>query len=186
MGRDALSLGSFGGSFMHKIKLVIYYCLISKLPHSRLLKLSNRIRMFYMSKVLKIMTDDQMAFFEPDIYIGGGLDISIGASCQINENVFIQGARIGNHVMIAPNVAILSRTHHFEDTSTPMVLQGESGVLIPVIGNDVWLGRSAVIMPGVTIGEGSIVGAGAVVVKDVEPYSIVGGVPAKLIRKRIT
>jgi maltose O-acetyltransferase len=48
----------------------------------------------------------------------------------------------------------------------------------------VWIGRNAIIMPGVRIGKGSIVGAGAVVTRDVEPYSIVGGVPAKLIRKR--
>lgn len=169
---------------MHKIKLIVYYCLISKLPHSRMLKLFNRIRVFYMSRVLKVMTGDSIAFFEPDIYIGGGRDVTIGASCQINENVFIQGASIGNHVMIAPNVSILSRTHHFEDTSTPMILQGASEVNRPVIGNDVWIGRSAVIMPGVTIGDGCIVGAGAVVVKDIDPYSIVGGVPAKLIRKR--
>jgi len=55
-----------------------------------------------------------------------------------------------------------------------------------VIGNDVWIGFEAVIMAGVTIGDGAIIGSRAVVTKDVEPYSIVGGVPAKLIRKRFT
>ena len=55
-----------------------------------------------------------------------------------------------------------------------------------VIGNDVWIGYDAVIMAGVTIGDGAIIGARAVVVKDVEPYSIVGGIPAKEIRKRFS
>jgi virginiamycin A acetyltransferase len=55
-----------------------------------------------------------------------------------------------------------------------------------VLGNDVWIGLEAVIMAGVTIGDGAIIGSRAVVTKDVEPYSIVGGVPAKLIRKRFT
>jgi acetyltransferase-like isoleucine patch superfamily enzyme len=55
-----------------------------------------------------------------------------------------------------------------------------------VIGNDVWIGANAIILPGVTIGDGAVVGAGAVVTKDVAPYAIVGGVPAKLIRYRFT
>ena len=55
-----------------------------------------------------------------------------------------------------------------------------------VIGNDVWIGYDAVIMAGVTIGDGAIIGTRAVVVKDVEPYSIVGGIPAKEIRKRVS
>lgn len=55
-----------------------------------------------------------------------------------------------------------------------------------MIGNDVWIGYEAVIMPGVTIGDGAIVGTRAVVTKDVPPYTIVGGIPAKPIRKRFS
>ncbi|MNI40841.1 Chloramphenicol acetyltransferase [compost metagenome] len=55
-----------------------------------------------------------------------------------------------------------------------------------VIGNDVWIGANAVILPGVTLGDGAVIGAGAVVTKDVPPYAIVGGVPAKVIRYRFT
>jgi len=169
---------------MEKLKLIVYYCLISKLPHSRFFKLSNAIRLFYTTRVLGITRGGEQSYFEPNVYIGNGREVSIGASCQVNENVFIQGARIGDHVMIAPNVAILSRNHHFNDLSTPMMLQGASEIKIPEIENDVWIGRNVVIMPGVTLGEGSIVGAGAVVVKDVAPYSIVGGVPARMIKSR--
>jgi maltose O-acetyltransferase len=65
-----------------------------------------------------------------------------------------------------------------------MILQGELKNFLPNIEDDVWIGRNAVILPGVTIGRGSIVGAGAIVNKDVIPYSIVGGVPARLIKMR--
>jgi len=65
-----------------------------------------------------------------------------------------------------------------------MIMQGEIRGLNPVIEDDVWIGRNAVIMPNVKIGKGSIIGAGAVVTKNVKAYSVVGGVPAKLIRKR--
>lgn len=170
---------------MHAIKVMIYYAIISKLPHSRYVKAANRLRLFYLTRILKVVREPgKVSFFEPDIYIGNGRKVSVGRDCQINENVFIQGAKIGDYVMIAPNVNILSKSHHFEDRSIPMVLQGESEEKIPVIEDDVWLGRNVVVMPGVRIGKGSIVGAGAVVVKDVAPYSIVGGVPARLIRMR--
>jgi acetyltransferase-like isoleucine patch superfamily enzyme len=62
--------------------------------------------------------------------------------------------------------------------------QGESGYLCPIIGDDVWIGRNVVIMPGVIIGEGAVIGTGAVVTKNVDSFSVVGGVPASEICKR--
>ncbi len=169
---------------MKNLKLLFYYLLISKLPHSRLLKISNTIRCWYLSDILKILDKSPDNYFEPNVYFGRGENIKIGAHSHINENVFIQGAKIGSFVMIAPYVSILTKRHQFSNTDIPMILQGESKENIPVIENDVWIGRNAIIMPGVHIGEGSIVAAGAVVTKDVIPYSIVGGVPASLIRMR--
>ena len=169
---------------MNKLKLLIYYLLISKLPHSRYSKLFNRLRCWYVSDILKIMKNNPDNYFESNIYIGGAESISIGRHCHINENVFIQGAEIGNYVLIAPNVSILSGTHNYSDVTTPIVMQGSTTGLNSIIGDDVWIGRNVVIMPSVKIGDGSIIGAGAVVTKDVEPYSIVGGVPAIVIKKR--
>lgn len=169
---------------MKNLKLLIYYLLISKLPHSRLLKISNSIRCWYLSDILKILDKSSDNYFEPNVYFGNGEKITIGAHSHINENVFIQGANIGSFVMIAPNVAILSKSHQFSRTDMPMILQGESQEDIPIIENDVWIGRNAIIMPGVHIGIGSIIAAGAVVTKNVAPYSIVGGVPASVIRTR--
>ena len=65
-----------------------------------------------------------------------------------------------------------------------MRLQGFSNVKPVVIGDDVWLGRRAIILPGVCIGNGSIIGAGAVVTKDIPPFSVAVGVPAKVIKDR--
>lgn len=170
---------------MNKLKLVLYYLVISKLPHSRLLPVCNKIRVWYVSKMLGIISRGEIDYFEPDIYIGNGSNVTIGKDCQINENVFIQGAIIGDCVMIAPNVAILTASHNYADITRSMVYQGEEKGATPVIENDVWIGRNVVIMPGVRLGKGSIIGSGAVVTKDVEPYSIMGGVPARLIRKRV-
>lgn len=120
---------------------------------------------------------------------GSGYDIEIGDNSDIGLNAFIGGigsggeVTIGSHVMMAPEVVILTRGHHYEDTSIPMNMQGDysSGVIIE---DDVWIGYRAMILPGVRISKGSCVGAGAVVTADVPPYSVVGGVPAKIIKRR--
>lgn len=170
---------------MQKLKLIIYYVIIQNLPHSRFLKISNTIRIWYLSKVLKIMPYDKNSKFEYKIYISDARQISLGSFVRINENTFFQGnVNIGNHVMIAPNVSVYSKTHKYDDLNTPMVLSGETPTKTVVIEDDVWIGINAVILPGIRIGKGAIVGANSVVSKNVEPYSIVGGVPAKLIRKR--
>lgn len=85
--------------------------------------------------------------------------------------------------MMAPEVVIITRSHGHERVDIPMRKQGyfDSPVYIE---DDVWIGTRAIILPGVRVGTGSIVGCGAVVSRDVEPFSIVGGIPAKLIRKR--
>lgn len=169
---------------LNKIKYIIYYSIIQHLPHSRYLSLFNKIRCWYVCNILKLMKNHKNNFFEHNIYIGFKNSVTIGQYCHINENVFIQSAIIGSHVMIAPNVSILKSSHNFKFTDIPMIKQGESEGLAPIICDDVWIGRNAVILPGIKIGKGSIIGAGAIVTKNVEEYSIVGGVPAKLIKKR--
>jgi len=182
MGCHALFVGK--EFIMNKLKLIIYYLIVSKLPNSRFGNIFRKIRNWYICDILKIMQKDDGNFFEENVYIGNGKNITIGKHCHINENVFIQGATIGNFVMIAPNVAILNGTHRFDRIDIPMIMQGEEKELNPIIEDDVWIGRNAIIMPNVRIKQGSIIGAGAVVTKDVEPFSIMGGVPAKLIKKR--
>jgi len=154
------------------------------MPHSRYWSFFNKFRCWYVTSVLNIMKKNSGNFFENNVYIGKAEKISIGFNCHINENVFIQGAIIGSKVMIAPNVAILNTSHKHSDWNIAMIDQGVSEEASPIIGDNVWIGRNAIIMPNVIIGEGSIVGAGAVVTKNVEPFSIVGGIPARIIKKR--
>jgi maltose O-acetyltransferase len=139
-----------------------------------------------MAKILKVIQFDKNSKFESGIYISDARNLEIGKHVRINENVFLQGSiTIGDFVMIAPNVSIYTKTHRYGDINTPMVLSGESETKTVTIENDVWLGLNAVVLPGITVGKGSIIGANSVVTKNVEPYSIIGGVPAHLIRKRV-
>ena len=170
---------------MHKFKLIIYYLFIQKLPHSRLWGGFNTLRIWYMSKVLKIMPFDRNSKFENGVYISDAKQLRIGNYVRINENSFLRGAiTIGDYCMIAPNVSIYTRTHVYDNPDIPVVLSGEIDFKEVILEEDVWIGRNVVILPGIHIGKGSIIGANSVVTKNIEPYSIVGGVPAKLIRKR--
>ena len=87
---------------------------------------------------------------------------------------------IGKNVMMGPDVTILTHTHNIDRTDIPMGHQG-SRIAEVVIGNDVWIGMRVIIMPGVKVGDGVIIGAGAVVTKDVPDYALMAGVPARQI-----
>lgn len=113
-------------------------------------------------------------------------NVTIGDHVSINRNTIITAKahiHIGDNVSIGPNVIINSGNHNFEKTDIPINRQGHTVSPI-IIEDDVWIGGGAIILAGVTIGKGCVVAAGAVVTKDVEPFSVVGGVPAKLIKKR--
>jgi len=86
--------------------------------------------------------------------------------------------------MIADNVSFRTADHEYADLSIPMMEQGERPLPI-VVGDDVWIGANATILRGVTVGRGVIIAAHAVVVKDVQPFDIVGGVPARTIGTRM-
>jgi acetyltransferase-like isoleucine patch superfamily enzyme len=115
-----------------------------------------------------------------------GESLVIGNNVGIAQNCFIQvrgKVDIGNNVIFGPNVSLFSENHIFNDPDLPVNAQGESRKGIK-IGDGVWIGTRAVILDGVTIGENSIIAAGSIVNKDVLPFSLVGGVPAKLIKFR--
>lgn len=113
------------------------------------------------------------------------VNISIGKDSIVGEFAVLDGRAklaIGNHVDIASGVMIYNSEHNIESQSFAAV---EEVIQEPVIIEDyVFIGPRAIILPGVTIGKGSVVGAGAVVTKDTSPFSIVGGVPAKVIGER--
>lgn len=93
---------------------------------------------------------------------------------------------IGNFTMIAHDVMILGGDHNYKKAGIPTVFAGRDETRPTNIGDDVWVGAGSIIMAGVTIGDGAIIAAGSVVTKDVEPYCIYGGTPAKKIKERFT
>lgn len=116
--------------------------------------------------------------------IGEGLIVgnnsNIGSYAYIGCSGFVE---IGNNVMISPRVSIYSENHVFSDIDLPMKEQGVHREFVK-IEDDCWIAANSIILSGVTIGKGSVVSAGSVVTKDVPQYSIVGGVPAKVIKQR--
>lgn len=112
-------------------------------------------------------------------------NISVGDNSGIGVNAFIQGpTSIGKHVLMGPDVQIYTRNHRYDRVDIPMYHQGETEIEEVKIGDDVWIGARSIILPGVHIGNGAVIGAGSIVTKDVEPYAIVGGNPAKVIKYR--
>lgn len=115
-----------------------------------------------------------------------GEGIVIGNNVGIAQNCFIQvrgKVQIGNNVIFGPNVSVFSENHNFDDPDLPVSIQGVTRIGV-TIEDGVWIGTRAVILDGVMVGKNSIVAAGSVVTKNVPPFSIVGGVPAKIIRMR--
>ena len=113
-------------------------------------------------------------------------DVLIGNYTRIGIHCTVIGpVSIGSHVNLAQGIVVTALNHNFEDTTLRIDEQGVSTKPV-VIGDDVWIGANAVILPGVTIGRHVVVAAGAVVTKDVPDNCVVGGVPAKVIKKLST
>ena len=110
-------------------------------------------------------------------------DVVIGDYTRIGiHNTIIGPVTIGSHVNLAKGITVTALNHNFEDKNKRIDEQGVSTKPV-VIGDDVWIGANAVILPGVTIGKHAVVAAGAVVTTDVPENTVVGGVPAKVIKK---
>lgn len=115
--------------------------------------------------------------------------LQMGDNVSINSNTCISAAGkgriiIGNNVIVAQNVVLRASDHEHSSSDVPINKQGHTGGAI-IIGDDVWICANVVITKNVKVGSHCIIAAGAVVTKDIDPYSIVGGVPANLIRKRV-
>lgn len=110
-------------------------------------------------------------------------DVIIGNYTRIGlHNTIIGPVTIGHHVNLAQGITVTALNHKFENPDIRIDEQGVSTKPV-VIGNDIWVGANAVILPGVTIGDHSVIAAGAIVTKDVPPHSLVAGVPAKVIKQ---
>lgn len=109
-----------------------------------------------------------------------GRQVSIGRGCQLTCT---EGITLGDDVLFGPGVIAVSNNHVFADPTRNIRDQGLHGAPI-IVEDDVWVGANAVLLPGVTIGRGAVVAAGAVVTADVAPYTVVGGIPARVVSTR--
>jgi acetyltransferase-like isoleucine patch superfamily enzyme len=110
-------------------------------------------------------------------------DVIIGDHTRIGlHNTVIGPVTIGSHVNLAQGITITALNHNFENRYQYIDSQGVSTTPV-TIGDDIWIGANAVVLPGVSIGNHSVVAAGAVVTKDVPPHSLVAGIPAKIIKE---
>jgi acetyltransferase-like isoleucine patch superfamily enzyme len=118
---------------------------------------------------------------EPGEGLKMGDHSNIGPYSYVGCSGYIE---IGSRVLMGPRVNLMGENHAFQRTDIPMKEQGVTRERL-IIEDDVWIGVNATLLAGITIGRGSIIAAGAVVTKDVPPFSIVGGVPARLIKSRL-
>ena len=167
--------------------LLIYYAVAQHLPGSYSIwggKVWNAIRIYCCRRIFKYC--GHVSNIDRHAYFGNGKELEIGDFSSIGaDSVLPNNTVIGKYVMMGPQVHIVANNHTFSDTEKPMCFQGPIvGKTPTIIEDDCWVGVRVIMTPGHHIGKGSILAAGAVITKDVEPYSIVGGNPAKLIRKR--
>jgi len=136
-----------------------------------------------LNAVNKLIIGDR-TIIENHVILNNGIgDIEIGNNTMITSRGMILGpVLIGNNVVLGIGSQILGLTHDYEDIEKPIKDQGVSGTKV-IIEDDVWIGGNCVIIQGIEIGKHSLVAAGSVVTKDVEPYTIVAGNPARPIKK---
>ena len=172
----------------HNFLMAVYYCLLSWLPGNYTKVVGHffkRLRAIVLHAANKDI--DSTANIGRRAYLRQGYGIKVGRRSSLGANFTIQNATlsVGEDVMIAQDLLVIGGGHNYADISRHMIEQGNAPITSLTIEDDVWIGaRVTIVAKNTTIGHGSIIAAGSVVVKDVPPYAIVGGNPAKVIKYR--
>ena len=167
------------------IFLILYYGLAQFLPTQPLpiWRFAYWVRRILVKRLFLSCGEDVIV--KSGVYFGTGKNLTIGDRSQLGKNLKAEeDLSLGDDVIMGPDVVIMSSSHAFTKTDIPINRQGASSRRPVIIGNDVWIGTRVIILPGVKVGDKAIIGAGSVVTKNVPPFAIVGGSPAKLIRFR--
>jgi maltose O-acetyltransferase len=163
-----------------KLGRVLYEQLLASIPY----KPGSRIRCWYLRSCGAQVGAD--AYVAEDVHIVAPHRLRLGQEASVSPRAILDcrgELSVGAHSMVGIQAIVLTSSHRFERLDIPMRRQGMA--VAPVrIGDDVWIGARAIVLPSVTIGTGAIVAAGAVVTSDVPDYAIVGGVPAAPIGSR--
>ncbi|HEX3029888.1 MAG TPA: DapH/DapD/GlmU-related protein [Clostridia bacterium] len=166
--------------------LFLYYLIARHLPGSDVpYSLGSKfIRRLFCKGIFKEIGKN--VNIEHGAFFASGRDIEIGDNSGLGINCRVSGPlKIGRDVMMGPDVMIYTQGHNFSRTDIPMNRQGNTEKRPVEIGDDVWIGARAVLLPGVKVGDGAVIAAGAIVTKEVAPYTIVGGNPARVIKSRV-
>jgi maltose O-acetyltransferase len=150
---------------------------LSRLPGSIGSWLRNKFYGYHPGK--KSRVQQHVVIYHPQrLTLGVNVQISIG--CHLNAG---GGIDVGDNTLIGPRVSIWSQNHIYTSADLPICQQGYEYSLVK-IEEDVWIGCGAIILPGVTLRRGCVIGAGAVVTRSTDPYTVYAGVPARAIKKR--
>jgi virginiamycin A acetyltransferase len=148
-------------------------------------------------KIIKFFKTNVLKDNAPPYLITNSINIIAGKESYHNGNFIVKGnglLKIGNYCAIGQDVKIILSNHNFNYISMQYTFYRKNFGELPykiekgntIIGNDVWIGDNVIVLPNVTIGTGAVLGGGSVVTKDVEPYTIVAGNPARVIKKRFS
>lgn len=157
------------------------YWLVGYFPGAVGILLRNIAYIFFLKK------KNGIVWVQPRVTIIQSNNFTVGRNCAINTGSYINakgGISFGDNVLVGANVTISSGRHPIEGKNPP-VFERPTEPLPIIVEDDVWIGANAVIMPGVTLKKGTVVGAGAIVTKNTEEYSVVAGVPARIIKYRM-
>ena len=156
--------------------------ILFSLPRFRAL---NLVKSYYLKVFFGARIGKRVVFY-PGIWVFTGRCLTLGDDVDLAKGVLLTtdgGVKIGDRTLVGYGTSILSSNHVIPDNHGSIFYSGHSKAPVN-IGSDVWIGANCTILPGVSIGDGAVVAAGSVVTKDVRPYEVVGGVPAKVIRER--
>lgn len=164
----------------------LYHYFASHLPVSTLPfgKISKKIRLILVKRIFNKCGDnvnvEHGAYFQNGFYVEIGDNSGIGINAQIPNDVII-----GSNVLMGPDVMIFSGSHQYRKRDILIREQGNTAPKRVIIEDDVWIGARTIILGGIRINKGVVIGAGSVVTKDIEPYTVVAGNPAREIKRRI-
>lgn len=164
--------------------LLFYYCFARHLPGSGLPYSfgAKTLRGIICRGIFK--SAGKNINIEHGAFFASGRDIEIGDNSGLGLNCRVTGPlKIGNDVMMGPDVMIFTQNHETNRLDIPMWKQTAPKKAVE-IGNDVWIAARVIILPGIKVGNGVIIGAGAVVTKDIPDYAVIGGNPARIIKSR--
>lgn len=168
--------------------LIIYYSLLRYLPSNSCIikpigKICGKLRYYCCSHIFKKCGKD--VGIERLAQFGSGKDIVIGDRSNLGINCKVPSdIEIGNDVMMGPNFCCYTSNHNYDRTDIPMNQQGHTPRTKLKIGSDIWIGCDVLLLPGGEIPDGCVVAARSVITRQFPTYSIIGGVPAKVIKNR--